>query len=59
MESSRMGFVAGARAALDNVVPHIPAPLLREMEAWLEELEVWTDGPMPPPPMNWPDAKVP
>lgn len=57
-QDHRLGFAAGVRAALDNVVPTLPAETVREIEGWLEELDRWRDGPMPAPPMDWPDASI-
>lgn len=49
------GFAAGARVALDNAIPFLPACAVRELEDWLADLDGWRDGPMPPAPMDWPE----
>jgi len=58
-KETRQAFADGVRAALDNLVPHLPSSALLEVEEWLRELDRWEDGPKPPSPMEWIDAKEP
>jgi len=49
----RRGCAIGARATYDSVIADLPAPIAREVEDWLGQLDRWAEGPMPDGPKDW------
>lgn len=49
----RRGLIEGAAAVYESVALRLSPPAVREVEAWLLDLENWVEGPMPKPPFDW------
>jgi len=52
--ATRAAYLAGVRAAFDELMPQLPARALHEMDEWLAELDAWTGGAPPLSPAHWP-----
>ena len=48
----REAYRRGARDCYDSLIATLKADQVRQMQAWLGELDDWDDGDPPPPPFG-------
>jgi len=46
-------FAEGARALFDEAYPFLAPYRALELSEWLDDLDAWTTGFIPPPPSDW------